>query len=176
MLTNDFINRIPILFTYHFYQNLRCLKLAIKTTLPANVLCLSLLDEVEGLLLISLDNAHRPYSMVLPLSDIRTPMMEVLKLTVKDKENEVRHRYEWICQEKTRASSAEIHNFGMTDLVSRSDNGYHHQLALNLSKILEADAALYKVDFVKNATGSYSPLGEFLYGRENLRKKKIDVT
>lgn len=108
-------------------------------------------------MLVSLDNVHSPLSTKVPISHKLAPIILSFRLDKLDGER----RSEWVEYDPTIRGPGTTQNSSFEDVASK------------LGQTLHSEDFRHEIE-VESATkpnALYSPLGEFLYGLENLRKK-----
>ena len=153
--------RIPGISTYLFHPEKCILKQDRQYILDANVLDIVLLKE-SGLMLVSLDSVHSPLSTKEPISHALAPAIRVFRPRLEkfDKLGG-EWQFEWVGYDPAIGGHGTMQDGSFEDIASKLD------------RTLQLDDVRHEIE-LQSATkpnALYSPLGEFLYGLENLRKK-----
>lgn len=150
--------RIPGISTYLFHPEKCLLKQDRQYVMDANVLDIVLLKE-RDLMLVSLDNVHSPLSTKEPTSHALAPAIRVFGPRLEKSDGE--RQFEWVGYDPATGGHGTVQNGSFEDIASK------------LNQTLQSNDVRHEIE-LQNATkpnALYSPIGEFLYGLENLRKK-----
>lgn len=149
---------MPGIFTYLFYPDNRLLIPDKQYHLPANVLDIVILRDCMTML-ISLDNVHAPMSTKRPNPESLLPKIHVLDIRID------RPGREW--QYSLIEAKSLPEGEGSVEPGSSAD------VASKLGCTLQSEEVRHEIESGETVKPSalYSPLGDFLYGLENLRKK-----
>ena len=110
-------------------------------------------------MLVSMDNVHAPMSIKRPNAGTLLPMIRVFDVRMDKHGGD--WQYEWSEQDPLLGDEGSVEPGSSVDLASK------------LERTLRSEEVRHEIEFGETVRPSalYSPLGDFLYGLENLRKK-----
>lgn len=148
----------PGISTFHFDPGRCLLKQERQYLLGANVLDIVLMKD-KGMMLVSLDNVHSPLSMKRPNTQLLPPIVRVFDLRIIQCAGDL--QYKWFAYDHPSEGEEGVPSEEFEDIAS------------NLERTLQSEEIRHEIQVEETvkAKALYSPLGEFLYGLENLRKK-----